>query len=81
MKKRDRLSEYCAGRNCTECVLDDVCRCGRGYSFTGTNSITNAEVIEAYDMVFGDYNEKDETVVIIKSSKNIDNITIYFKED
>ena len=34
-EKRDALYEYCDTKYCNECVLDDACRCGRGYTFKG----------------------------------------------
>lgn len=80
-EKRDALYKHCDTTHCNECVLKDACRCGQGYSFKGRSPINDAEAIGAYEIVFGDHNEEDETVIRIKSSKNIDNITIYFKED
>lgn len=54
---RERLSEYCDGRECKYCKLKER-KCGRGISFLsrekdGEFKMTDAEIKDAYKIVLG----------------------------
>lgn len=62
-KMREKLSDFCNGRLCKNCVLEseDTCRCGCGTTFmaesvkgSGKYDMTDAEIISAYKRVFVD---------------------------
>ena len=76
-EKRDALANFCDSEQtaCDYCILSgNVCNCGNGAWFKGDNTLSDAEVIGAYEIVFGYNNENDEKMII-----NTDNVTIYFK--
>lgn len=55
---RDKLSEYCHGKRCSECPLDfPVSRCGCGYFFAISKGkdgyMADEEIVDAYNRVFG----------------------------
>lgn len=85
-EKRKKLQEHCENRSCINCLLkgEEVCSCGCGKNF---KTMSNAEAIGAYEIVFGDETSKtirtedDETVITIKSKTPLDSVDIYFKED
>lgn len=91
-EKRKALDKYCEKRICADCKLTgkSVCKCGNGYSFAAScgsdQHISDAEVIGAYEMLFGhddDAYVTDDDLIIIKSpsGRMVDNIVINFKEE
>ena len=82
-EKKKRIRAYCKNCiNCNDCELSGMVRC------YDTND--DAIISKNYHILFGDearvaqletIAEDADTIIKIKSSRKIDNITIYFKED
>lgn len=95
-EKRRALSRFCDNfSDCSGCKLhgNKVCKCGFGYSFDNefdkTGYMTDAEIIGAYEMIFGSTETEtiscelvsDDNLITISGVDKISNISIYFKED
>ena len=95
-EKRKALIDYCAERGCTGCPLHgkNTCCCGWGHGFRAKvedkGYITNAEIIGAYEIVFGksepatfsaELETCDDNSITISNVDKIQSISIYFKED
>lgn len=83
-EKREKIRRLCIPRmTCVDCGL-----CGKNNCWD--NDTSDEQVEENYKILFGDearvaqletIAEDADTIIKIKSSRKIDNITIYFKED
>lgn len=90
-EKRARIIEHCNNTTCAECKLADV-TCGVGGFVVGHDTVE-----KNYKILFGDdepvpdqhfitaepveMEDDADTIIKIKSSRPIDSVTIYFKED
>lgn len=86
-EKKKRIRAYCKNCiNCDDCELSGMVQC------YDTND--DAIISKNYHILFGDEErieqnkkpmnvsiEDADTMIVIKSNRKIDNITIYFKED
>lgn len=93
--KRQKLREMCRERlGCLNCPLSDSkkCRCTSPYDFSiepkKMGYITDAEVIGAYEIVFGEdkpqsieLEQLNDDFITISNVNKIQSISIYFKED
>jgi hypothetical protein len=89
-EKKAKIIEHCAVTPCTACKLKCKDYCWIAY-------ITDAQIEENYEILFGndepapeqhfitaepvEMEDDVDTVIKIKSSRPIDSVTIYFKED
>ena len=89
-KKRKALTDFCYEKDsCEDCPLMGmtVCSCGRGHMFDiridNEGYMTNAEVIGAYEIVFGKTEKETyaDSPILITNADKIKRIDFYFKED
>lgn len=74
------LSDFCEGRStCTECALEDKCRCGGGASFKNM-TLSDAEIVGAYHMAFGNEPKEKEIIIKINHVQGISKITVDFEK-
>lgn len=95
-EKRQALQAHCDKGSCRRCKLHgrEKCSCGYGHMFdrdpTDDAYMTDAEIIGAYEIVFGstateeftcELQTVDDNSITIFGVDKIQNITINFKED
>lgn len=95
-EKRQVLSDYCGKQGCSGCLLQGkkTCCCGLGHGFQeevdDKGYISDAEIIGAYEIVFGksepatfsaELETCDDNSITISNVDKIQSISIYFKED
>jgi hypothetical protein len=60
-EKRDKLFDFCNEYDsCKDCVLNELCECGRGVHFEVGSGMSDEEIKQAYAIVFGTEPIKDK---------------------
>lgn len=83
--KLNAINNYCDGHDCSKCKFIELCgnelekdpnRIDKLY-----RKMYTEEVTEPVKVAEGSTLEDIDTVITVKSSRNIDSITVYFKDD